>query len=181
MPVLVTHTRCGKFRSVVTLRCWPDLQVSLHVPSYLPYIKACAVVAIRGPVRSESNPNQACLAGRLRPRFIFEGLHPLPAQVLAGGAYTAWLLYQAPFMRQLWIYLLGALFVFWFSVSGGMHNIIRGVPLYFFNQQGQVRAMEILLICVHYFPSRICVVKQMCDSLNVQRQGQRGKMLFTSY
>ena len=65
-------------------------------------------------------------------------------QVLAGGAYTAWLLYQAPFMRQLWIYLVGALFVFWFSVSGGMHNIIRGVPLYFFNQQGQARARSTL-------------------------------------
>ena len=60
--------------------------------------------------------------------------------MLASGAYVAWLLYQAPFMRRLWIYLVGALFVFWFSVSGGMHNIIRGVPLYFFNQQGQARA-----------------------------------------
>ena len=68
--------------------------------------------------------------------------------MLAGGAYTAWLLYQAPFMRQLWIYLVGALFVFWFSVSGGMHNIIRGVPLYFFNQQGQARTMNLVLSCV---------------------------------
>ena len=80
--------------------------------------------------------------------------------MLAGGAYTAWLLYQAPFMRQLWIYLVGALFVFWFSVSGGMHNIIRGVPLYFFNQQGQARTMNMVLSCVY-----LCHVPLSCLQL----------------
>ncbi len=48
-------------------------------------------------------------------------------------------------MRRLWMYVVGALFVFWFSVSGGMHNIIRGVPLYYFNQQGQARAFPGLM------------------------------------
>ncbi len=75
-----------------------------------------------------------------RPSFFRSAFFPPAAlAALAAGAWAAWLLYQAPFMRQLWIYALGSLFVFWFSVSGGMHNIIRGVPLYYFNQQGQAR------------------------------------------
>lgn len=46
------------------------------------------------------------------------------------GALCAlgWQLYQAPFMRWPPLYMAGALVVMWFSVSGGMYNIIRGVP-----------------------------------------------------
>lgn len=48
---------------------------------------------------------------------------------LAGALYVGVKLYYAPFMRWLPLYVLGGLFIFWFSVSGGMFNIIRGVPL----------------------------------------------------
>ena len=66
---------------------------------------------------------------------------PLTLLVLAGGmlAYT---LYYAPFMKNLGLWTAGVLFVYWFSVSGGMHNIIRGVPLYYPDQNGKVKVCE---------------------------------------
>lgn len=59
--------------------------------------------------------------------------HPLfpvlALSFLACAAYVGWRLYNSPFMWQSWIYAAGVLIVFWFSVSGGMFNIIRGMPL----------------------------------------------------
>ncbi len=49
---------------------------------------------------------------------------------LVALAYVGWKLYNAPFMRHTGLYALGSLLVFWFSASGGMYNIIRGMPLY---------------------------------------------------
>ena len=51
----------------------------------------------------------------------------------------AYHLYYAPFMKNLGLWTAGVLFVYWFSVSGGMHNIIRGVPLYYPDQDGKVK------------------------------------------
>lgn len=43
-------------------------------------------------------------------------------------------------MRNLLIWTAGSLVVFWFAVSGGLHNIIRGVPLKYFDPKtGQVQ------------------------------------------
>ena len=59
--------------------------------------------------------------------------HPLfpvlALSFLACAGYIGWRLYNTPFMWQSWIYAVGVLVVFWFSVSGGMFNIIRGMPL----------------------------------------------------
>lgn len=85
--------------------------------------------------------------------------------VLGGLGFVAYHLYYAPFMRHQWLYALGAIVVYWFSVSGelaclclsprrvefvwyyqfqttidgwpagGMYNIIRGVPLVGFDQR----------------------------------------------
>ena len=59
--------------------------------------------------------------------------HPLfpvlALSFLACAAYVGWRLYNTSFMWQSWIYAVGVLAVFWFSVSGGMFNIIRGMPL----------------------------------------------------
>ena len=52
---------------------------------------------------------------------------------VAAGAYVAYHLYYADFMKNQLIWTSGTLFVFWFAVSGGMHNIIRGVPMYFYD------------------------------------------------
>jgi hypothetical protein len=38
--------------------------------------------------------------------------------VLACLGYVGFRLYYAPFMRQQWLYAVGALVVYWFSVSG---------------------------------------------------------------
>ena len=60
------------------------------------------------------------------------------AAVLAMG-FLAYNLYNAPFMKNLGLWVLGVLVIYWFSVSGGMHNIIRGVPMYYPDQSGQVK------------------------------------------
>lgn len=60
--------------------------------------------------------------------------HPLfPVMVLAalvGVAVTAYGLLKAGFFHHPLPYAVAALVVFWFSVSGGMYNIIRGVPMF---------------------------------------------------
>lgn len=60
------------------------------------------------------------------------------AAVLAMG-FLAYNLYNAPFMKNLGLWVFGVLVIYWFSVSGGMHNIIRGVPMYYPDQSGQVK------------------------------------------
>ena len=47
---------------------------------------------------------------------------------LAAVCMIGYKLYYAPFMRVPALYAMGGLAIFWFSVSGGMYNIIRGVP-----------------------------------------------------
>ncbi|GMH39009.1 hypothetical protein BSKO_06907 [Bryopsis sp. KO-2023] len=51
--------------------------------------------------------------------------------VLAGlgvAGMTAYNLYYSAFMQNKWIYIVGTVGVCWFATSGGMFNIIRGVP-----------------------------------------------------
>ena len=47
---------------------------------------------------------------------------------LAGASFVGYKLYYARFVRIPALYAIGGLIIFWFSVSGGMYNIIRGVP-----------------------------------------------------
>jgi oligosaccharyltransferase complex subunit gamma len=50
-------------------------------------------------------------------------------------ARAGFALADAPLLRWPPLYALGALFVYWFSLSGGMYNIIRGVPAVGFDQR----------------------------------------------
>lgn len=71
-----------------------------------------------------------------RPTLISTRLMPLLSlAVLACVAFVGYHLYYASFMRHQWLYALGAIAVYWFSVSGGMFNIIRGVPLVGFDHR----------------------------------------------
>lgn len=66
----------------------------------------------------------------VRPAAVRSRFLPLlTLAVMAGLGLLGQRLYHAAFMRHPAIYIAGALVVWWFSVSGGMHNIIRGVPL----------------------------------------------------
>lgn len=80
-----------------------------------------------------------------RPSFSRSRWFPIVfvAAVLTGGS-IAYQLYYAEFMKNLVLWVLGVLFVYWFSVSGGMHNIIRGVPLYYPDQDGKVKVSGLL-------------------------------------
>lgn len=75
-----------------------------------------------------------------RPSFSRSPLFPVVflAAVLVLGI-VAYNLYYAEFMKNLVLWVMGVLFVYWFSVSGGMHNIIRGVPLYYPDQEGKIK------------------------------------------
>ena len=72
----------------------------------------------------------------VKPSFLTSAFFPpLALATLALGGYVAFQLYYAEFMRNQLIWTTSTLVVFWFAVSGGMHNIIRGVPMYFFDHQ----------------------------------------------
>jgi oligosaccharyltransferase complex subunit gamma len=74
-----------------------------------------------------------------KPHLGQNPLTPVVALLIVGTlGLLAWKLYNAEFMRYLWLWALGVLVVFWFSVSGGMHNIIRGVPFMYVDQSGKL-------------------------------------------
>jgi oligosaccharyltransferase complex subunit gamma len=64
-----------------------------------------------------------------RPTVVQNPLFPLGllAFIVLGGA-VAWKLYNSPIVRITGLWTLGALGVYWFATSGGMYNIIRGIP-----------------------------------------------------
>ena len=75
--------------------------------------------------RTGLSPGDLSAAGAAsRSRFL-----PLfTLSFLAAAGFIGYKLYYATFMRLPILYALGALVVFWFSMSGGMFNIIRDVP-----------------------------------------------------
>ena len=72
------------------------------------------------------SPGDLSMAG-LQERSRF-----LPVFVLlflAVASIVGFKVSQSAIVRWTPLYIVGGLFVFWFSLSGGMYNIIRGVPL----------------------------------------------------
>lgn len=76
-----------------------------------------------------------------RPSFLKSPMFPvLVLGVLSLGAWLAFKLYYAEFMKNTLIYMVAVIAVYWFSVSGGMYNIIRGVPMQHWDKRsGKVR------------------------------------------
>lgn len=75
-----------------------------------------------------------------RPSFVKSPLFPLFALAfLAGGGLVAWKLYNSWIVRLTWLWGLGSLAVYGFSTSGGMYNIIRGMPMYVMDRGGKIR------------------------------------------
>jgi oligosaccharyltransferase complex subunit gamma len=69
-------------------------------------------------------------AGVDRPSATKHPLFPVAAvAVLILLAYAAWKVYNSPIVRITALWGIAACVVFWFSTSGGMFNIIRGMPL----------------------------------------------------
>jgi oligosaccharyltransferase complex subunit gamma len=65
-----------------------------------------------------------------RPSFVTHWTFPFVVlSVLMGGGAVAYKLYYSPLLKIPALWAAGIIFVFFFSVSGGMHNIIRGVPM----------------------------------------------------
>ena len=59
-------------------------------------------------------------------------------------------------MKNLALWVFGVLVIYWFSVSGGMHNIIRGVPMYYPDQNGQVKVGPSVAHSLTYFLYSLC-------------------------
>lgn len=75
-----------------------------------------------------------------RPSFVKSPIFPFVAlAVLSAGLYTAWRVYQSPLIKYKPLWVAGALTIYWFSSSGGMYNIIRGMPLYIVNQEKKLQ------------------------------------------
>lgn len=76
-----------------------------------------------------------------RPSFLKSPLFPvLLLALLSLGAWLAFKLYSAEFMKNPLIWMVAVIAVYWFSVSGGMFNIIRGVPMQHWDKRtGNVR------------------------------------------
>eukprot|EP00882_Tetradesmus_deserticola_P025835 GHRQ01028410.1.p1 GENE.GHRQ01028410.1~~GHRQ01028410.1.p1 ORF type:complete len:109 (+),score=41.66 GHRQ01028410.1:214-540(+) len=66
-----------------------------------------------------------------RPTGVWLHIH-------ASGGYVAWVVYNSPIVKITPLWALGALAVYWFATSGGMYNIIRGMPLYYRGQNGKL-------------------------------------------
>jgi oligosaccharyltransferase complex subunit gamma len=58
--------------------------------------------------------------------------------IVSAGGYAAWIIYNSPIVKVTALWALGALAVYWFATSGGMYNIIRGMPLYYRGQDGKL-------------------------------------------
>jgi oligosaccharyltransferase complex subunit gamma len=73
-----------------------------------------------------------------RPTVVQNPLFPvaLLGGIIVGGT-VAWKLYNSPLVRITGLWTLGALAVYWFSTSGGMYNIIRGIPFTMRNKEGK--------------------------------------------
>lgn len=75
-----------------------------------------------------------------RPSFVKSPIFPLVALAFLGvGGLVAWKLYNSPIVRMTWLWCLGALVIYGFSTSGGMYNIIRGMPMYTYQPGGKVK------------------------------------------
>lgn len=74
-----------------------------------------------------------------RPTLLKNPLFPPLALVgLGAAAYVGWKLFNTPLVQNRPIWLAGSLVVYWFSTSGGMFNIIRGMPMYQRGQDGKL-------------------------------------------
>lgn len=71
-----------------------------------------------------------------RPSFfgIMSGL-----AILAGLAAAAWTFYNSRLARFYPLWVVGTLAVWWFATSGGMYNIIRGMPMVLPTRGGRIK------------------------------------------
>eukprot|EP00892_Ulva_mutabilis_P004234 jgi/Ulvmu1/2182/UM013_0027.1 len=58
--------------------------------------------------------------------------------LLVPGAYAGWRIYTSSWIGNPWIWSVAVMAVFMFATSGGMYNIIRGIPLVRQQENGQV-------------------------------------------
>lgn len=71
------------------------------------------------------------------PKFWQSPIFPfIAAPLLLMAAVGGYKIYYSPLVRFRFIYVLAGLAVYFFSVSGGMYNIIRGMPMTIFRDGG---------------------------------------------
>lgn len=76
------------------------------------------------------------------PRFSITQSKYFLALVLGafgGVGVVVYNLYYSPLMQNQWIYIVGSTMVCWFATSGGLFNIIRGVPFAITQRDGSIQ------------------------------------------
>ena len=111
---------------------------------------------------------------------------------LSSILYIAYKVFYADFMKNMVVYALATLFVYWFSVSGGMHNIIRGMPMvtidpntktprYFMPGQGQLGTegflMGSLYTCVGLAFGLVVYIAPKAKAASTQRMLAYGGLM----
>ena len=89
----------------------------------------------------------AAAAADFPPAIVIHEAPPRPSVVnillglatLSALAAIGWKLYRSPLARSYPLWTLAALGVWWFSTSGGMYNIIRGMPMVLPQRDGTVK------------------------------------------
>lgn len=90
-------------------------------------------------MRCAADLSELSAAAVERPSLLTHPAFPLLlVGGLASGGAAAWRFYNSPLARVNALWAVGALAVYWFSTSGGMYNIIRGVPLVTANREGRM-------------------------------------------
>ena len=89
----------------------------------------------------------AAAAADFPPAIVIHEAPPRPSVVnvvlglslLSALAAIGWKLYNSALARSYPLWTVGALAVWWFSTSGGMYNIIRGMPMVLPQRDGTVK------------------------------------------
>lgn len=58
---------------------------------------------------------------------------------LVGLVLAVYFMYMTGVLHHPFIYALGSILIFWFSVGGGMFNIIRGMPFFIYDKDGKMQ------------------------------------------
>jgi len=93
------------------------------------------------------SPSSSSSSGDFPPAIVIHEAPPRPSVVnvilglsmLSGLAAIGWKLYHSALARSYPLWTLACLTVWWFSTSGGMYNIIRGMPMVLPQRDGTVK------------------------------------------
>lgn len=110
--------------------------------------------------------------------------------------YTSYKIYCTPIIQNKWIWMMAVVSICWFATSGGLFNIIRGIPFsmrskdgktqLFYKGQGQQLGAEGFMAGTSYviFSSAVLIVcygLKHIENVNVQRSVFYAAMILAAF